>query len=386
MLKEQELHLKTPAFFEELDSKLVDSRDNRGKRHNLAFVVCGVVLATMVGRAKVSSIHRYIQHKIAWLRAITGQEHAVPISRAHLPRVLSDVDWEQLNEVSEKHFGFTVERTAGGEWYAVDGKTLRGTTDAENKQGERIVTAVGHTSRQTQGHRGFGGEKGEERAAVRTLLQETGLDKKRVTLDALHLDPKTTTQINQAGGQFIIQAKNNQATLCATLQTVAVEKQPLGVWLTTNKGHGRWEVRQATLFDISTQAFAPRWQASHFRTLIVMNRQRTELRKQKTSSETRYYLSNAAVEAENEPQQKDLMLAIRGHWGVESENWIRDVTFGEDEVKTKDGRQAQVMAGLRTLSLRLFRKAKLGNFQAALERFADCPDKFEAFLRKVGFL
>ena len=386
MLKEQELPMETEAFFEELDKKLFDPRDNRGKRHNLAFVVCGVLLAIMVGRAKVSSIHRYLQHKITWLREITGQEPASPISRAHLPRVLTKVDWGQLNEVSEKYFGFTVEHTASGEWYAVDGKTLRGTTKSEDKQGERIVTAVGHTSRQTQGHRGFGGEKEAERTAVRTLLHETGLEKKRVTLDALHLVPKTTTQINQADGQFIIQVKDNQPNLCALSQTVAVAEQPLGTWVTMNTGHGREEVRQATLFDVSAQAFAPRWQTSRFQTLIVIDRQRTEVRKQKTSTETSYYLANVAVSPTNETQQKDLMTAVRGHWGVESENWIRDVTFGEDGVKTKDGHQAQVMAGLRTLSLRLFRKAKLGNFQAALDRFADCPDKFEIFLCKVGFL
>jgi predicted transposase YbfD/YdcC len=26
---------------------------------------------------------------------------------------------------------------------------------------------------------------------------------------------------------------------------------------------------------------------------------------------------------------------IRFHWGVESNNWIRDVTFNEDHIKTK---------------------------------------------------
>ena len=382
MQKEEYLSTKTQAFFIELDQKLSDPRDNRGKRHNLAFVMCGVLLGIMAGRAQVSSIHRYIRHKIVWLRKITGQDTANPVSRAQLPRILAVVNWAQLNEISEKYFGFTIGRTASSEWYAIDGKTLRGTDGAN----ERIVTAVGHTSRQTQGHRGFGGEKEEERGAVRTLLHETGLEQQRVTMDALHLVPKTTAQINQAGGKFIVQVKNNQPTLYTLAQTVELAEQPLGRMVTTNVGHGRQEKRQATLFDVSAQAFALRWQTSHFQTLIVMNRLRTEISKQKTTSENSYYLSNVAVSSTDENLQKNLMTAVRQHWGVESENWIRDVTFGEDGVKTKNKNQAQVMAGLRTLSLQLFRKAKVRNFRAALERFADCPDKFETFLLKVGFL
>ncbi len=377
---------KTRTFFEALSTNLTDPRDNRGKRHNLAFTICVVTLAIMAGRSKTSGIHRYITHKIAWLREITGHTEAKPISRAHLPRLLARADSKEVNKLSEDHLGLHIERTESNEWHTVDGKTLRGTTHANDKQGERIVTAVGQTSRQTVGHKGFGGSKGEERAAVQELLKETGLEKKRVSLDALHLIPKTTTQINQTGGKFVIQVKKNQENLCVALESTAEQDDPLGVWVSANKGHGRIEVRKATLFDVSTLSFADRWQESDFQTFILMERQRTEVVKQKTSTTISYYISNEQVSKEDDQEQKIMVKAIRGHWGVESENWIRDVTFGEDGVKTKDGNQAQVMASLRTLSLRLLRKAKFPNFQATLERFTDCPDQFEDFLHQSGFL
>ncbi len=386
MTTEQVSLTEARTFFDALSADLTDPRDNRGKRHNLAFIICGVTLAIMAGRSKTSSIHRYIEHKIAWLREITGHTEAKPISRAHLPRLLARADWTELNKLSEDHLGLHIERTESDEWHTVDGKTLRGTTHADDKQGERIVTAVGQTSRQTVGHEGFGGSKGEERAAVQELLEETGLEKKRVSLDALHMIPKTTTQINQAGGKFIIQVKKNQKKLCAALESTAEQDDPLGVWVSANKGHGRIEVRKATLFDVSTAPFADRWQESDFQTFILMERQRTEVVKQKTSTQISYYISNEPVNKENDQEQKIVVEAIRGHWGVESENWIRDVTFGEDGVKTKDGQQAQVMASLRTLSIRLFRKANFKNFQATLERFTDCPDQFENFLHRFGFL
>jgi len=36
--------------------------------------------------------------------------------------------------------------------------------------------------------------------------------------------------------------------------------------------------------------------------------------------------------------------------------------------------------------MRLLRKANVGNFQAALENFVDCPSTFQRFLKKVKFL
>ena len=67
--------------------KLPDSRDNRGKLDSQAFVITIVIMAILSGRTRVSSIHRYIENQIDWLRTITGFYDADPGSRAHLPRM-----------------------------------------------------------------------------------------------------------------------------------------------------------------------------------------------------------------------------------------------------------------------------------------------------------
>ena len=48
------------SFVDLLKNNLPEHRDNRGKRHTLVWVIVGFVLATLVGRQKLSSIHRYI--------------------------------------------------------------------------------------------------------------------------------------------------------------------------------------------------------------------------------------------------------------------------------------------------------------------------------------
>jgi len=74
------------------------------------------------------------------------------------------------------------------------------------------------------------------------------------------------------------------------------------------------------------------------------------------------------------------------YWGVESNNWIRDVTFNDDHIKTKAGNQAQIMALLRGLAIGLTRKTSPKNFQAAIENFSDSISTLELMLKQVKFL
>lgn len=361
--------------------RLTDKRDNRGKRHDLAFLLGSVVLAIMSGRAYVSSIHRFITNKLAWLGRVLNCRDAKPVSRAQLPRILAGVDWPALNDMVEAQFGVRIE-VQGREWYAIDGKTLRGVAG----QRERVLLAVSHTQRSTVAQQPIHGTKKSEITAVREMLAETGLEKSQVTLDALHFNPTTTAQINQAGGQYVIQLKQNQPHLLAQLSQEAAEAVPLGRLKTVDQAHGRLEIRQATFFKISQLEVDPRWAESGLATLIVMARRTTDLATQKRSAEVSFYCANVSLDPADEVGQQELFQAIRGHWGVEADNYIRDVSFLEDKVKTKHGNQAQVLASLRTLAIQLFRQAGFVNFKAALETFADCPDQFESFLIQYGFL
>jgi predicted transposase YbfD/YdcC len=374
---------KAESFVKALHG-LTDPRDNRGKKLDLAFTIGAAVLAIMSGRSKLSSIHRYIGNRAGWLREVAKKPEALLVSRAHLPRLLARVPLDELNDIVEAHFGVRLAVNAQDEWTAIDSKTLRGTTSARDKQGERTLLAVAHHKRNILAQRPMSGPKSSEITAARDLLRETGLEKGKVTLDALHMNPTTTAQINLAGGTYIIQVKDNQETLREQCARLAAEDVPLGVITTTEKGHGRHETRNGAFFDLDKIAFPERWSESGLRILVVMKRQTIITAQQKASSEVSYYVSNQQLSPEQFDVQSELFTAIRRHWGVESENWIRDVTFNEDQVKTRCADQAHVMACLRTFVVQLFRKAGLGNFQAAVETFCDCPDKFETFLHQTG--
>jgi len=214
---ELESHLNIEPFIEAL-KQLPDARDNRGKRHSLIFILASVVFAILVGRSSTSSIFRYIKNKIIWLRKVTGIEDAHAISRAHLPRLLDkEINWEVLNQLIQMYFGFHIqENTVNNEWIAIDGKVLRGTLKGGEKQA--VIHAISHDTRSEVAQACQSGSKSSEIPVVRQLLKETGLESKKITLDAHHCNPETTAQIASAGGTYLTQVKENQPTLLKQCQ------------------------------------------------------------------------------------------------------------------------------------------------------------------------
>lgn len=368
------------SFVEALGSA-PDPRDRRGRRHELVFVVSAVVLAILIGRSRTSSIYRFIRNRLAWLREVTGKAQAKAISRAQLPRLLARLDWVELNALIEAHFDVRLACNENQEWVAIDGKALRGT-----KEKQALVLAVSHHSRTVLAQVPMKGHKDSEITVVRALLKDTALEGQKVTLDAHHCNPKTTVQIHQAGGEYIIQVKNNQPTLLAYCQHLAASAQARAGNEEQSKGHGRHTTREGQGFTINAGALAPRWADSGIRTLVTVERQTYTPATAKTSWETAYYLSNRALGNTPKAPLSELTGAIRQHWHVESDNWIRDVTLNEDHVKTVSSNQGQIMGCLRGLAMRLLRKVNVDNFQEALENFADCPDTFKSFLKRVRFL
>ncbi|TXL21686.1 hypothetical protein BMR03_12595, partial [Methylococcaceae bacterium HT2] len=158
------------SFVDMLNTELPDIRDNRGKRHSLTSVIVGVVLATLVGRQKLSEIHRFISNRIVWLSELTKTKLIKPISRAHLPRLLDGLNWTSVNDLVERCFGVKIQHDEIKKWVAIDGKALRGTLDSGDKQ--NIVLAVDHDTREVVAQARQCGDKASEIPVVRELLKD----------------------------------------------------------------------------------------------------------------------------------------------------------------------------------------------------------------------
>ncbi|MCW5212816.1 ISAs1 family transposase [Desulfobulbus sp. TB] len=231
------------------------------------------------------------------------------------------------------------------------------------------------------------GNKSSEIPVVRNLLKSSGLEQQKITLDAHHLNPLTTSQIHQAGGRYLIQVKENQPILLDKCRTLKTTGELIAENIDHDKANGRMTTRYSKLFSMKSLDLDKRWRDSGMKSLTVVKRETFEASKKKTTVETSYYVSNIGIDQNYAQQTVDeTARATRGHWGVEADNYIRDKTFNEDHVKTKYGNQAQIMGRLRGLAMGLIRKTKAKNFQAMIDKFADCPDSLVSMLKSVNFL
>lgn len=372
------------SFIEEMKIKLPDCRDSRGKRHNQVLVITGVLLGMLSGRCTLSGIHRFIVNRLNWLSRLTKIKAAKSISRAQLPRLLDRMDWVALDKIINRFFGVKIMKNAPKTWFAVDGKALRGSQSGDDRQS--MVFAVDHVSRETVGVVRQIGTKSSEIPAVRTLLKENGLESQKITVDAHHCNPETTAQIHQANGVYLVQVKENQPGLLKQCQQLAAISSVLASQKTHDKAHGRVTSRDGVLFSMAQEPIDARWEKSGIATLVVITRESYASKKKTTTTDTSYYVSNQPVNSGDDALSEELIGAIQQHWSVESNNWIRDVTFREDEIKVKAGNQGQIMGRLRGLVIELIRRTKATNLQAAVEQFMDSPPNLVSMLKQVNFL
>jgi len=74
---------------------------------------------------------------------------------------------------------------------------------------------------------------------VRELLKESRLEQQKVSLDAHHFNPITTTQIHQANDIYVTQVKENQAIFLKQCKSLSTQFTPLAETMSHDKAHGR---------------------------------------------------------------------------------------------------------------------------------------------------
>lgn len=355
----------------------LDTRDPRGRRHDLTFVLAGTAVALICGCQTLSAIHRFLETRHRRLTRLLGLPAARAVSRCHLPRLLNALDWGRLNALITAYFG----ALRPLQWVAVDGKALRGSSPAGERQA--VVFAVSHGTQCEVARACQAGVKCSEVRVVRELLRESGLECQHITLDALHCNPGTLGQIAAANGVWLTQVKENQPTLRHQCWHRAQTDLPLATCASVSKEHGRITCRAGRLYRLRP---GEHWQGTGMCYLVVLVRETTSTRGGQAQREESYYVTNARCTGSHQAHVQALCDAIRGHWAVEANNWVRDVTLGEDKVRIRAPNQAHVMALLRSVALAVLRRAKGANMQAVIEHVAQVPRALSGLLRRTAFL
>lgn len=353
-------------------------------------VLAGFILALLSNRdGNLSSIHRFMKNKHAEILSSMGLPYTACVSRSHLPILLASVNYQALERFVFEEHGVELPELAKN-WFAIDGKELKGSILPGNTRGLTAVQVVRHSERrEVIAQNYFSGRKSSEVEAVRDLLRYEVLAGKNITLDALHLKADTLEIISKEENAYVVGLKLNQKELYEDMEQVPKYQKPIQYHKTVDVHGGRVDTREYNAYNVENEYFDKRWKNSSFATLIVVKRERffktPQKRRNKGKIEfvqqeisTNYFLSNKKVN--NEAEARELFEAIRGHWNVEVNNHIRDVTLKEDKLKTKSEPLTENIALLRTLVVKMISRSLAVNFAALLDDFADSFNKLVLFI------
>ena len=312
------------------------------------------------GHLDLSCIHRRMVKEHDLMVEDTGYKAHRCISYVQLGRVLDSLDYEGFNKLNDSYFGVNIQQVIN-DWYAVDGKELRGNIDrvSGEKRGENIVKSVSHEDFSSQVIGFYHGAKDSEKTVVQNYFSTKESIESAYSFDALHTCPQLLESIDSKGGVYLAQVKNNQKLLLEECLHMVQYSTFDYDFEQIEKAHGRIEIRRAAIYPLDVDYLDERWKNSGIQTLIAVHRQRTRVKNSKFSQEVACFVSNKI--ASDELIGLELFGGVRNHWSVESDNYVKDVTMGEDYIRCKNSNRIRAIASVFNLTLNLIRKKNITN-------------------------
>lgn len=315
-------------------------------RHPLTTILFITVVCSLCGSNDWETIVVQANAMKEWLSKFVDMSNGVPCVRTFI-RLFNVLQPESLNKVLStvaKSLGNKVESDV----ISFDGKTMRGTASQENGlKAVHMLNAWSHERGICIGHMKVD-DKSNEIPAVPQLMELLDLKGTIITADAMNTQKKTVSTAIKLGADYVLPVKENQANLLEEVKLLfkeAQDKKFHGIdaddFETTEKGHGRVEIRTYISMDGSELPSTEEWEG--LKSVGKVVRERTS--KDKTSIETQYYISSCEIDA------KLLEKVTRGHWGIENSlHLVLDVTFREDHLRYRDRVGTQNLATIRKLA------------------------------------
>ena len=339
-----------------------DPRKPRGRRHPLVNVLAIAVFGTMCGCNDAEALEDWGNKERDWLGGFLDLKHGIPSQDVYL-RVLAALKPEQFGGAFVSWMKQIFQAMGLKGQLAVDGQTHRRSHD--RAKGHKAVhmlhglwceTGLVVAQRATD-------SKSNEITAIPELLAMLELDGCLISIDAMGTQVAIADQIRRQNADYLLALKGNQGNLNKEVEELFREARDereraldeatvpaISRHTEVDKGHGRLETRVAEVITDWGEWIpeAKRWK--DMTSVIAITATRENLTTQHTSTETRYYICSRLISAQHANE------AVRSHWLVENGLHYRlDVTFLQDQCRTRTDNAAKNLAVIRHFALNLLR-------------------------------
>jgi len=337
---------------------LPDPREDRNRLHLLVDVIVIAVCGVIVGCKGPTSIQRWAKCKEEWLKTLLELPNGIP-SRDCIRRILSALKPEAFQKCFQEWIAACLQKDDDDKSHrtiAIDGKTIRRSHDKAAGLGAmHIVSAWASETGFALGQLATE-EKSNEITAIPELLEQIDVQGAVVTIDAMGCQKNIVKKIVAGKGDFVLAVKGNQKKLYK-----AIQKQfdhcldndfagtPHRCYETHEKKHGREDGRFYYLVKLPKD-FALKKQWPQIKAIGMA----ISLSKNSDGSErgdVRYFIVSRYLSGSRFAQ------SVRGHWGIENSlHWVLDVTFDEDQCRSRERHLADNLSWLRRFAISLLKQ------------------------------
>jgi predicted transposase YbfD/YdcC len=335
---------------------LPDPRHHRNRRHLLVDVITIAVCGVIVGCSGPTSIERWAKAKAAWLAEWLSLESGIP-SRDCIRRVLSALKPEAFQTCFQSWIVSLVSEDENTRpTIAIDGKSMRRAHDRSRGLGPLHLVSAWASGQGLSLGQVAAEEKSNEITAIPELIDRIDVKGAIVTIDAMGCQKEIARKIIAAKGDYVLAVKDNQPKLHEAIKDLfSDERQDELLRMshrqhqTSEKGHGRIDNRCYVLVKIPRNAsWKHGWPGA---TAVGMAVRTTEKSDGTTSGDVRYFITSCYLSGKRFTQ------AVRGHWGIENSlHWVLDVTFDEDQTRTRERFAARNLSWLRRFAISLLKR------------------------------
>ena len=340
------------SYFESLS----DPRHIRNRKHLFIDIVVLAVCGLVCGCDGPTAIHRWATNRADWLNGFLTLPNGIP-SRDCIRRVLIALQPEAFQRCFQDWIAAVLESGEGGpiRLIAIDGKTCRRSHDAAHGLGPLHIVSAWASEHGIALGQVATEEKSNEITAIPLLLKQIELTKTLITIDAMGCQKDIARDIVAGGGDFVIAVKDNQPKLSKAIGALVVKHLEGELEAlrhrsseTKERGHGRRDERFYFVAQVPSD-FAVKQEWPWIKAIGTAVRITTHADGSQ-SDEVRYYVLSRFLSG------KRFGEAVRSHWSIESMHWVLDVTFREDESRTRERTLANNLSWLRRFAVTLLKR------------------------------
>lgn len=339
---------------------LPDPRHTRNRKHLLGDIVVIAICGILCNCDGPTAIHRWAVNRADWLREHLALCNGIP-SRDCIRRLLIALAPEAFQRCFQNWIANATKMDVQPDAakpdriVSIDGKTCRGSHDAAKGLGALHIVSAWASEEGIALGQVATEEKSNEITAIPLLLKQIPLADTIITIDAMGCQKDICQQIVEGEGDFVIAAKDNQPTLKAAIEShfnQQIERDFEDIRYrsheTTDNGHGRIDERAYFLTKTPRDfACAKEWPWVKAIGYAIRSTLHPDGRE---TNEVRYYILSRYLSG------KRFAEAVRGHWGIESMHWTLDVTFREDDSRTRERTLANNLSWLRRFAINLVKR------------------------------